>query len=169
MQSMGEHRTGHGVGCASWRATLESLGVRAGMVQKPRWAKSEAEMEWLRWAKLEWLRWAKMEWLRWAKLEWLRWAKIECSSRGMNKKSTVQEGSFQKGGEMEQSLCSLSRPMPTELCLSQDGRLEATVRSRDRLQPRGENRGVADEERLYFRPACKEEGGTVAQVKICSS
>ena len=150
---MGEHRTGHGVGCASWRATLESLGVRAGMVQKPRWAKSEAEMEWL----------------RWAKLEWLRWAKIECSSRGMNKKSTVQEGSFQKGGEMEQSLCSLSRPMPTELCLSQDGRLEATVRSRDRLQPRGENRGVADEERLYFRPACKEEGGTVAQVKICSS
>jgi len=31
------------------------------MVQKPRWAKSEAKMEWLRWAKMEWLRWAKME------------------------------------------------------------------------------------------------------------
>ena len=49
------------------------------------------------------------------------------------------------------------------LHLSQDGRLESTVRSRDRLQPRGEDgEGVADEERLYFRPACKEEGGTVA-------
>lgn len=68
----------------------------------------------------------------------------------MNKKSTIQEGSFQKGGEMEQSLCSLRRAMPTGLRLSQDGRLEATVRSRDRLQPRGENRGVADEKRLYF-------------------
>ena len=56
-----EHRTGHGVACASWRATLASLEVRAGMVQKPRWAKSEAKMEWLRWAKMEWLRWAKME------------------------------------------------------------------------------------------------------------
>lgn len=63
---------------------------------------------------------------------------------------------------MEQSLCSVRRAMLTGLHLSQDGRLEPTVRSRDRLQPRGENGGLADEERLYFRPACKEEGGTVA-------
>lgn len=48
-----EHRTGHGVACASWRATLASLEVRAGMVKKPRRAKSEAKMEWLRWAKME--------------------------------------------------------------------------------------------------------------------
>ena len=40
---------------------------------KPRWAKSEAKMEWLRWAKMEWLRWAKMEWLRWAKMECRQW------------------------------------------------------------------------------------------------
>lgn len=125
MQSMGEHRTGRGMDYASWRATLESLEVRAGMVQKPRWAKSEAKMEWLRWAKMEWLRWAKMECRQWR-------AEQEIHSR---------EKELPEGGEIEQSLCSLKRAMPTGLRLSQDGRLEPTVRSRDRLQPQEEDGG----------------------------
>lgn len=55
---MGEHRTGRGVDYASWRATLESWRSGAGMVQKPRCrAKSEAKMEWLRWAKMECRQW----------------------------------------------------------------------------------------------------------------
>lgn len=117
MQSMGEHRTGRGVDYASWRATLESLEVRAGMVQKPRWAKSEAKMEWLRWAKMECRQWR---------------AEQEIHS---------PEKELPEGGEIEQSLCSLKRAMPTGLRLSQDGRLEPTVRSRDRLQPQEEDGG----------------------------
>lgn len=38
-QTTGEHRTGQGIGCASWRARPEFLEVRVGLVQKPRWAK----------------------------------------------------------------------------------------------------------------------------------
>lgn len=39
MQSTGEQRIGQGVDCTSWRAKPELLEVKAGMVQKPRWAK----------------------------------------------------------------------------------------------------------------------------------
>lgn len=110
-------------------------------MQKPRWAKSEAKME------------------------WLRWAKMECRQWRAEQGNHSPEKELPEGGEIEQSLCiSLKRAMPTGLRLSQDGRLEPTVRSRDRLQPREERMGaggIADEER-HIPTSLQEEGGTVA-------